>query len=157
MFKSSRNDTGKVALALSACQMEFGIFTTNRDGYNFKYLDLAGILEKVYPIMGKHNLAMIQSASLKVKDEMPFIIVTTRLQKEDEWIETSLEFPMIEAVKKNDTDIMMLGTTISYLRRYAVQSVLGIAGTDREAEDMQKDAIEGNKKTSTSNSDFKLK
>ena len=147
MFKTSRNDTGKVAMALSACQTEFGIFTTNKDGYNFKYLDLAGILEKIYPIMGKHKLAMFQGSSLEVKDEMPYIFVTTRLQCEDEWIETVLEFPMIEPTKKNDTDIMMLGSTISYLRRYAVQSMLGIAGTDRQAEDMQKEAIEADRKS----------
>jgi len=133
------NNTGKIASALAQAQMEFGIFTTNREGYNYKYLDLAGILEKVYPILGKHKLAIIQGASLIVKDEMPYVVVTTKLMCEDEWIEDVLEFPMIEPVKKTDTDIMMLGSTISYLRRYAIQSMLGIAGTDREAEDMQKD------------------
>ena len=140
-MKTSRTDTGKVAVALSACQGEFGLFTTNREGYNYKYLDLAGILEKVYPLLTKHGLALIQGAELSVKDDTPFVVVTTRLQKEDEWIEDKLEFPMIEPTKKTDTDIMMLGSTISYLRRYSVQSILGIAGTDREAEDMQKERI----------------
>ena len=138
------NETGKVALALSKAQSEFGVFTTNREGYNYKYLDLAGILEKVYPVLGKHNLALIQGSALKVKDEMPYVVVTTRIQCEKEWIEDILEFPMIEPTKKTDTDIMMLGSTISYLRRYALQSMLGIAGTDKQVEDMQKEAIAEN-------------
>lgn len=146
-MKTSRNDTGKVAIGLSKCQGEFGLFTTNREGYNYKYLDLAGILEKIYPLLAKHNIALIQGSELIVNDGEPYVVVTTRLQCEDEWIEDRIEFPMIEPTKKTDTDIMMLGSTISYLRRYAVQSMLGIAGTDRQAEDMQKEAIEADRKS----------
>ena len=32
---------------------------------------------------------------------------------------------------------MMLGSTISYLTRYNVQSLLSIAGSDKDAEQMQ--------------------
>ena len=152
MKTNASKTAGKVAMALSKAQMEFGVFTMNREGYNYKYLDLAGILEKVYPILGKHNLAIIQGASLEVRGDTPYVIVTTRLMCEDEWIEDVLDFPMIEPTKKTDTDIMMLGSTISYLRRYAIQSMLGIAGSDKQVEDMQKESIESEEKK-----DMKLK
>jgi len=132
-------NTGKVALALANVQMEMGVFTVNKDGYNFSYLNLAGILEKVMPIMGKHKLAMMQFPSVDVVDEQPWVKVVTRLSCEDEWIETELNFPLIDPTKKTDTDMSMLGSSISYLRRYAVQSILGIAGADKDVEDMQKD------------------
>ena len=152
-MKTNANKTaGKVAVALSKAQMEFGVFTMNREGYNYKYLDLAGILEKVYPILGKYNLAIVQGASLEVRGDTPYVIVTTRLMCEDEWIEDVLDFPMIEPTKKTDTDIMMLGSTISYLRRYAIQSMLGIAGSDKQIEDIQKEGIESEEKK-----DMKLK
>ena len=138
------NNTGKEAIALAKVQMEMGVFTVNKDGYNFSYLNLAGILEKVLPIMGKHGLAMMQFPSVEVVSEQPWVKVVTRLSCEDEWIETELSFPLIEPTKKTDTDMSMLGSSVSYLRRYAVQSILGIAGADKDVEDMQAETVREN-------------
>ena len=141
-------NTGKVSDALAKIQMEMGTFTVNKKGFNFSYLNLAGILEKILPIMGKHNLSMMQFPSVDVVDEQPWVKVVTRLSCEDEWIETELTFPLIEPTKKTDSDMSMLGSSISYMRRYAVQSIFGIAGADKEVEDMQTETIEdGNKNT----------
>ena len=41
---------------------------------------------------------------------------------------------MLEPTKKTDTDIMMYGSTISYLIRYNVQGLLSIAGSDKDVE-----------------------
>lgn len=130
-------NTGKVAIALANLQMKMGTFTVNKKGYNFSYLNLAGILEKVLPIMGESGLAVMQFPSVEVIDEQPWVKVVTRLSCEDEWIESEVSFPLIEPTKKTDSDMSMLGSTVSYLRRYALQSILGIAGADKEVEDMQ--------------------
>jgi len=148
MRKSQReisNNTGKVAIALSKTQAEMGVLRVNKEGYNFSYLNLAGILEHVLPIAGKHGLAIMQFPSVSVVDEQPWVKVVTRLSCEDEWIDSELSFPLIEPTKKTDSDMSMMGSNISYQRRYALQSVLGIAGADKEVEDMQKETLDSNR------------
>lgn len=133
---SSRN-TGKVSNALAKVQMEMGVFEIDKEGYNFSYLSFAKILEIILPISGKHNLSIIQLPGVEVKDKQPWVIVVTKLSCEDEWIENKFSFPLIERSKKTDTEIGMLGSTVSYLRRYAIQSIFGIAGADKDVEEIQ--------------------
>jgi len=135
-MKNNRNtNTGKVSNALAKVQEEMGLFSTNKKAYSFSYLDLAGILEKVLPIMGKHNLSITQGIELEVKDGTPYVVVIGRLSCEDEYIQNTLEFPMMEARKGMTEDLMLFGSTVSYLRRYQVQSLLGISGSEKQVEE----------------------
>jgi len=134
MLTQSRN-TGKVSNALAKVQAEMGLFKQNKTAYSFNYLDLAGILEKVLPIMGKHNLSLIQGSEVEVITDQPWIKVTARLSCEEEYVENTMSFPMMEARKGMTEDLMLLGSSISYLRRYQVQLMLGIAGSDKQVEE----------------------
>jgi len=49
---------------------------------------------------------------------------------------------MMEPTKKTDSELNMMGSTISYLRRYALQSLLGIAGADKDVEEIQSENLE---------------
>ena len=133
----SKTNTGKVSMALSKVQMEMGLFVVDKEGYNFKYLTLAKMLEVILPVSGKHNLSIMQFPSIEAVDGQPWVTIVTRLSCEDEWIENEFQFLLIEPTKKNDTEIMCAGSTVSYLRRFALQSILGIAGADKDAEDIQ--------------------
>ena len=146
------NNTGKVSDALAKLQAEMGVFVVDKDGYNYKYLTLAKMLEVILPIAGKNGLSIAQFPSIEVIADQPWVKIVTRLGCEDEWIESEFSFPMIEPSKKTDTDIMSMGSTISYLRRFALQSILGIAGADKDPEQAQKESI-----LTDSSSDLKLK
>ena len=137
-MNQSRN-TGKVSAALAKAQAEFGVFVVDKDSYNFSYLTLGKILDVALPILGKYNISLIQDSAVEVVGEEPWIKVTTRISCDDEWVESVLSFPMIIPSKKTDTDIAMLGSTISYLRRYALQSMLGVAGTDKDVEQLNEE------------------
>ncbi len=137
----SRN-TGKVSNALAKVQAEFISFEVDKDGYNFSYLTLAKILEVALPIMGKHNVSIVQSPELEIVGDRPWVRLTTRVGCEDEWYDSVLSFPMIEMSKKTDTEIMMCASTVAYLRRISIQAILGIAGSDKSPEDMQIENIE---------------
>ena len=140
----SKTNTGKVSMALSKVQMEMGLFIVDKEGYNFKYLTLAKMLEVILPVSGKHNLSIMQFPSIEVVGEQPWVTIVTRLSCEDEWIENEFQFLLIEPTKKTDTEIMCAGSTVSYLRRFALQSILGIAGADKDAEDIQNRDISDN-------------
>ncbi len=134
-MNQSRN-TGKISNALAKTQAEFGKFTQNKQAYSFSYLDLAGILEHALPIMGNNNLSLTQSTSVEVVNEEPWVKVFTRLGCEDEWYDYELSFPMMSPRKGMTEELMLLGSTSSYLRRYQVQSILGISGSDKSVEEV---------------------
>lgn len=127
--------------ALSKSHKELKSFQTDKKGYNFTYLTLAKIYEIALPILSANGLALSNSSSIYVKDDRPWVKVATTLYFSDEWIMNELSFPLIEMSKKTDTEIMMLGSTISYLTRYNVQSLLSISGTDKDVEQMQDENI----------------
>ena len=129
-------NTGKVSNALSKAQAEFGKFHADKDAYSFSYLTLAGILEKALPILGRCKLSLAQSVNVEVKSDQPWVSVHTVLSCEDESFENELSFPMMEARKGMTEDLMLLGSTASYLRRYSVQLMLGITGGDKEVEEV---------------------
>ena len=123
--------------ALSKSHKELKSFTVDKEGYNFKYLTLSKIYEIALPVLSSNGLALTSSSSVFVRDALPWVKVITTLCFGNEFIKNELCFPLIEPTKKNDTDVMMLGSTISYLTRYNVQSLLSIAGSDKDAEQMQ--------------------
>jgi len=140
-MKQSLN-TGKVSNALAKVQAEMGVLTVDKSGYNYEYLTLAKMLEVLLPISGKHNLSIAQFPKVVVVDEQPWVGLSTRISCEEEYFDSYIEFPMIEVSKKTDTDIMMMGSTISYLRRFVLQSIFSISGADKDPEQMQKENIE---------------
>ena len=128
--------------ALSKVHKELNTISVDKAGYNFKYLTLAKIYEVALPILAANGLSLSSRNKVYVKSDMPWVNVTTTLYWGDEFISNDMSFPMIEATKKTDTDIMMLGSTVSYLTRYNVQTILSISGSDKDAEDMQREALE---------------
>jgi len=133
--------TSKLSKALAAAQAKFPKFENNSYGYSYSYLNLAGVLETVLPILGSEGISLVQKPSVRIEGDLPWCVVETVLMCEDEAITNVLDFPMMTARKGLTEEIMLFGSTVSYLRRYAVMSILGIAGADKTPEDMQAEAI----------------
>ena len=127
-------NTGKVSSSLAKAQKEFGDFSADKSAYSFDYLSLAGILSKALPILGRHNLSLAQAMNVEIVGDTPWVCVHTVLSCEDESFENELKFPLMEARKGMTEDLMLLGSTGSYLRRYSVQMILGVTGGDKEVE-----------------------
>lgn len=130
--------------ALSKVHSELNYFKVDKEGYNFSYLSLSEIYKVALPILSKHNLALSSTNSVFVRDAIPWVKVQTTLYFKDEFISNETSFPMLQPTKKTDTDIMMYGSTISYLVRYNVQGLLSIAGSDKDVEQLQTENINQN-------------
>jgi hypothetical protein len=128
--------SGEIIEALSAAQADFPILEQNRDGYNYKYLTLDNILNVCRPILGKKGIAITQGAEIDLVDGMPFVKVETRLLYKDEAIENSMVYPLGDA-PKGMSEVQYMGSLQSYLRRYSLLGILGIAGAEKEIEDIQ--------------------
>lgn len=136
-MKTSKT-VGKLMLNLAKAQSEFPEFKDDSYGYEkrYSYLSLNGITKLVVPILGKNNIALIQEHRMLVNDGIPFVLINTRLFSEDEWIEHSLMFPLGDPVK-GITEIQQNGSVASFLRRYSLLAMLGIAGGDPDIESLE--------------------
>jgi ERF superfamily len=126
MTEPANNGTAALHAALAAAQGEFPpiprdkkVTVKTREGnhYSFEYAELGTILGAVRPTLSKHGLALVQL----LEDAS----VRTELRHKDGGI-ISASFPLPTVPARPQE----LGSLITYLRRYAVVAMLGIATED---------------------------
>lgn len=89
--------------------------------FNYKYADLAQVYDACREALSKNGLAVLQDATTSGNLAR---VVTRVVHSSGEWIESDpLEF-------RADGDIKALGSAITYLRRYSIMPLLGIAAED---------------------------
>jgi hypothetical protein len=91
-----------------------------------KYASLGAHLEAIKPIFQKHGLAILQ---FPTSSEKAIGVNTIIVHTSGASIEESICIPVADSVKGQDA-----GAIISYLRRYALASVAGVATEDDDAE-----------------------
>lgn len=119
------NEGGKLAAALAKAQLAFApvkrdkkvVVKTKTGGqYEFSYAPLDSILEAVRKPLSDNGLVVVQ-----LLDDGD--LVTMLLHDSGERLSGSMALPQT-------TDIQGLGSAITYLRRYAIQALLGIAAEE---------------------------
>jgi hypothetical protein len=105
--------------SLSAFQKECPVIHKGTSGYGYSYADLPAIFEVINPLLEKHGLGFTQPiCGTKVKTTL-FHIET------GETIESETDIPQgVQLAKMNDFQV--LGSAITYIRRYALTSMLGV-------------------------------
>lgn len=104
--------------------------------YSYNYADLACVLDAVRPALSKNGIALIQTPEVGPPSEWiergdktwrtARLTITTRLiHSSGQWIESDLVYDV-----DPDDRVQSLGSAISYLRRYALQSIVGIAAEE---------------------------
>lgn len=112
--------------SLSAFQQEVPNIYKNAKGYNYKFADLGEINEIIKPLLAKHGLGYAQPLSGTGVKTIIFHA------ESGESIESTVEVP--QGVKLNGmNDFQVLGSAITYLRRYSLSSMLGLI-TDEDAD-----------------------
>lgn len=129
-FQTSES-TKEIYSALAAAQMEFGTVVRNRKvtvktktggSYTYYYATLDTINAACLPALNKHGISVIQPHL--IQDSR--VIVTTRLcHASGEYIESSVSWSGQESLQE-------LGSVMTYLRRYSLSGLLGIAAQTDE-------------------------
>jgi len=88
--------------------------------YSFFYADLAACLEVARPVLSANGLAIVQSCSVQGRDA---VVVTELMHTSGEWVRSELAF-------RASDDIKELAGVFTYLRRYAISPIIGIAPED---------------------------
>lgn len=112
--------------ALADFQQEVPVIHKGTSGYGYSYADLPAIFEKINPLMKKHGLGFSQLLNGESLDTMIFHITS------GEFITSSVVIPHGVQLKGMN-DFQVLGSAITYLRRYALSAALGLV-TDKDTD-----------------------
>ena len=111
---------------LAAFQQEVPVIHKGTQGYGYSYANLSTIFEVINPILKKHGLGFTQ---LVGHNEIKTIIFDIQ---SGETIESNTLIP--QSVKLGGmNDFQVLGSAITYIRRYALSSALGLI-TDKDTD-----------------------
>mgnify|MGYP003650590199 CR=1 FL=1 len=112
--------------ALADFQQEVPVILKDTQGYGYSYSDLPAIFKVINPLMKKYGLGFTQMV-----DEN---IITTRVFhcESEEFITSRTAIPQ-NVQLKGMNDFQVLGSAITYLRRYALSSMLGLV-TDKDTD-----------------------
>jgi hypothetical protein len=124
-------DIGALAEALSKCQGEFTSVKKGASGHGYNYADLQSVLESAYPITSKHGISIIQLNVSKMLGNTPLVGVKTVIcHTNGGYMSGEVYMPTVKT--KMNSLVQMAGVSITYLRRYGIQSVLGLSTTDND-------------------------
>lgn len=123
-------------LAAALAKAQGAIVGATKDSANpffkSKYADLASVWEACRQPLSSQGLSVVQSPSVEASPEGPRVSVETLLlHSSGQWMRN-----VVSALAKEDAP-QAIGSCITYLRRYALQSVVGVAPEDDDAEAAQ--------------------
>lgn len=112
------------ALASAQGEMENASKNSENQHFRSKYADLAEVLNTVRPVLSRHGLSVTQFPSY---GDGIVHVETIIAHKSGEWMSEKCSAP---AQKQDPQGV---GSAISYLRRYSLAAVCGIAQEDDDA------------------------
>ena len=138
--------------AIAKFQQEVPVIHKGTKGYGYTYADLAQIFTVINPLMSKHKLGFMQTVE---NDSVKTIIFH---HESGESLEFSTSIPQ-DVKLKGMNDFQVLGSAITYIRRYALSSALGLV-TDKDTDaggeqEKKKQAPKEQKKQSIDDDRFK--
>ena len=122
-------NTNELDAALAKAQSEFKSVSKKEEGYGYNYASLAETIEVTKDILSKYNLSIQQTLGNATNTGYPS--VTTILRHKGQFIGSTASAPLIEM--KGINDVQRAGAIYSYLRRYMLQGILGLASEDNDA------------------------
>lgn len=116
------------ALAKAQGEMAGAVKDAANPFFKSKYADLASVWDACRAPLSKHGIAVVQSPST---DGLRVSVDTLLMHTSGQWIRGT-----VSVTAKEDTP-QAVGSAITYLRRYALQSFAGVAPEDDDAEAAQ--------------------
>lgn len=119
-------DSKKIYKALADFQQEVPIIHKGATGYGYDYADLPTIFTTINPILKKHGLGFYQAVNNNAIKTVVFHV------ESGETLESETAIPQ-GVTLKGMNDFQVLGSAITYIRRYALASLLGLV-TDKDTD-----------------------
>jgi hypothetical protein len=122
MMITSEN-INELATALAKCQGEMGGAEMGADNpfFNSKYANVSDVLRAIKEPLANNGLSFVQTP---IQHENEAGVMTRLMHSSGQWIESTLWLPV------GKPDAQGVGAAITYARRYALQSILGVPAAD---------------------------
>lgn len=124
MNKSESIAAISAAIAKAQNEVENASKNANNPHFKSKYADLAELLNTVRPVFSFHGLAILQMPSF---DCGVASVETVLSHSSGEWISSICSAPVTKQ------DAQGVGSVITYLRRYSLAAMCGVAQEDEDA------------------------
>ena len=125
---------GELFGALAVCQGEFESVVKGAKAHKYDYANLESVLAASTPITSKNGISVIQMNVSKVIGKTLFVGVKTILgHSGGGYVSSEICVPVSKT--KMNTIVQMAGVSVTYLRRYGLQSALGLSTTDNDGSD----------------------
>ena len=121
---------GALALALSKAQGNLQNVFKSKEGYGYNYADLNDVLNAIRKPLADQELAITQQLG-NSSDGKGISILTMLMHSSGEYMYERVE--MNVTAKKGMSGEQALGTTVTYMRRYAITSMCNVAQSDDDA------------------------
>lgn len=112
--------------SLAGFQQEVPVIHKGTQGYGYTYADLPAIFETINPLLKKHGLGFTQLIQEQSIETVIFHIDS------GEVIKSTTNIPQ-GVILKGMNDFQVLGSAITYIRRYALSAALGLV-TDKDTD-----------------------
>lgn len=124
MNKSDSIKELATALAKAQGEIENASKNSKNDHFKNKYADLAEVLNTIRPVFAANGLSIVQLPSY---DQPMAHVETVLMHSSGEFISSTCSAPVSKA------DAQGVGSAITYLRRYSLAAIAGIAQEDDDA------------------------
>lgn len=118
-----------IATALSKAQSELDSAKKDSSGYGYNYSDLASVINTSKPVLSKHGLAVVQLVGKQTNGNVEITTILTH--SSGQFFKSVATLPVIEM--KGTNAAQNAGASLSYLRRYAYQAIIGQPSEDNDA------------------------
>jgi hypothetical protein len=112
--------------SLANFQQEVPVILKDTQAYGYKYADLPEIFKVINPLLKKHGIGFAQPIEGNSIKTIIFHI------ESGETLESITDIPQ-NVQLKGMNDFQVLGSAITYIRRYALSSILGLI-TDKDTD-----------------------
>lgn len=116
------------ALASAQAEIENASKTSANPHFKSRYADLAEVLNTCRPVLAKHGICIMQSTGF---DGATVAVSTVLAHKSGGWVSS------ISSCVPARTDAQGIGAATTYLRRYSLAAIVGIAQEDDDGQSAQ--------------------
>lgn len=129
MNDTMSSNINEVASALSQAQSELESVGKAEKGYGYNYASLPDTIQAAKSVLSKYGLAVTQLIGNSANGNIS--LTTILVHKSGQYFKSFASMPVVSMKGCNSAQEM--GATISYLRRYALQSILNMSSEDTDA------------------------
>ena len=142
-------EIAEIHTALSKAQSDIPTLFVDSSGYSGKYVSLPGIIAHIRKPLTDNGLSYTQEIN---EFDGKYFLITTLRHSSGQWIrcKSPLFLPSRDEIPSNKDYNQECGKAISYMRRYSLESLLGLKG---DKDDFDNDDGNSNKNTSRSTSE----